>query len=648
MSRVTRVPALPSPTKDNLLDVAKALKSMLDVREGLAGDPLDANVTFRDLADAGVVAVNQGFSGGGGSKLVMPPWSEPDGYDPTQDFTIPPKPTGFTAVSGFSSIYLEWDGAPIRNLGYTEIWRSSDNVIGNAVRIGTTLANTFADAVGKTSQVYYYWIRFVSVADVSGPYNSTDGTMSGTGLIGGVDLSPLIITADKIASGAIDLGGNKITGLLANANMAVIADPTKIADSLIGNSKLADLAVDAAKLADSAVTATKIANLAVGTAAIQTGAITTALIANAAIGSAQIANAAITSAKIADLAVGSAAIQNAAITNAKIADLAADKITAGSLTAAIGVTTGRISGGVNTTYTPGTSNFGTGFYLGLDSSVFKFYVGSFSNNMLWNGSQLSIKGTISATGATFQGLTVTDSSGNILLSSGGVTSTALAGAGLGSLAYQSSVSSGQVSGLGNFATLSQITAANISTYIAAAAIGGAYIGTAAIGTANIQDAAITNAKVASASIDSAKIADAAITTAKIGDASVSTLKIANQAVTFPQSVYTNAFTDGTSEIDVQTLWVSATGSPALIIFGAHVYSSTHENLYFRLTRDGSTIFQVGPGPDYNKKVRGEGMETATIIDNPGAGSHVYKLYVGSSGAYVSSQSRCISYVEVKR
>lgn len=773
MSRETKVPALPSPTATNLLDVAKAVKQVIDVREGLTGDPLDANVTFRDLINSGLAqqSSSSGGTGGGSVTPVVPPGN--NGYDPNTDLTTPPAPSGLAITSGMTSIYLEWTGAQFRNPGYTEIWRSSTNVLGNAVLIGSTITNTYADPVGKTSQSYYYWIRFVSVANVTGPYNSATGTLGATGLVGGVDLSPLIITADKIATGAIDLSGSKITGLLqnanmavisdptkiadalisntklaagavtaakiadgsidlggtkiagllANANMAVITDPTKIADSLIGNSKLANLAVDAAKLADSSVTATKIANLAVGTAAIQTGAITTALIANAAVGSAQIANAAITnakigvaavgtaniqdaaitnalianaaigsaqiidaaitSAKIANLAVGSAAIQNLAVTNAKIGDVTADKITAGSLTAAIGITTGYVAGGITPgAFAPGSANFGTGFFLGNYSGTYQFYIGSFSQNLLWNGTNLSVTGNINATSGSFRNITIYDSSNNVILSSGGINTSLL---GLGSLAYQNSVSTGQVTGLGSLATqnsvnwntqiinipsfggfayLDTITSANISTYIQAAAIGTAYIANAAIttakianlavGSAQIADLAVTSAKIQDATISSAKIQDAAITNAKIGDLQVSTLKIGDNAVTVPVSAYTRAKLGyAISEFACQSLTVNATGAPALLIFAAQIYSATSENLFIRLDRirgaTRTTIFQAGPGPAYDEKIIGENMATGTAIDQPAAGTVTYELIVGNTvGSYTSATSRAITYLEVKK
>lgn len=635
MSRETLVAQIPDVRDDNVTDVLRAIKNVLQVREGHLGDALDQNVTLRDLKDLKIVQSGTTALTNGTKVPVIITGRLPDGYDPTTDYTTPPAPTGLTITSGMTSIYLTWDGAPIRNNSYTEIWRASVDVLGTAVRIATTATNVFADPVGKTSQTYYYWIRFVTEANVTGPYNQTAGTIGGTGLVGGVDLSPLIITADKIASGAIDLGGAKVTGLLANANMAVITDPTKIADSLIGNTKLADLAVDAAKLANSSVTATKIANLAVGTAAIQTGAITTALIANAAIGSAQIADAAITSAKIANLAVGNAAIQNGAITNAKIGDLAADKITAGNLTAAIGITTGYIAGGVTPgLYPPGHPFFGTGFFLGLNSSVNKFYVGSYAKNILWDGSNLSVTGTISASSATFQGLTITDNSGNVLLSSGGIPYTVVSGlgslatqnsvsassvSGLGTLATQNSVSSSQVSGLGALATqnsvffgstvkfpdgstantgdfvsrLSQITSGNVSTFIAGAAIGEAYIG-------NLSAAKITSGTIAADRLDSTIITGkvANLTSAQISDAQITTLKLGGEAVTVPrfaEQVSTGVNLNGSWSSDICSVSYTVSGlggaetARVVVIAVTQAYptNNTITDLLFGIFADGT-------------------------------------------------------------
>lgn len=175
----TRVPAIPAPTAGNLLQVSQAVKGVLDVREGLIGDPLDANVTFRDLVDAGIAATKPGFNGNVATVPVLPAWSGPDGYDPTADMSTPEKPTGVTATGLFAVVQIQWDTPLYRNHSYAEIWRAETNAIGNAVLIGSTSANFFADSIG-TSATRYYWVRFVSQANATGPYQGVNGVAATT------------------------------------------------------------------------------------------------------------------------------------------------------------------------------------------------------------------------------------------------------------------------------------------------------------------------------------------------------------------------------------------------------------------------------------------------------------------------------------
>lgn len=178
----TRVPAIPLPTPANLLDVSKAIKNIIDVREGYIGDPLDQNVTYRDLVEAGAMVERGSWNKNSGVSPVVPPWYESDGYDPTADLTAPPAPTGFTATGGLAVVLLKWDALPAgyRNHAYAEVWRATTNAIGNAVLIGTSATRFYTDSVGSGA-TNYYWIRFVSQADVKGPYNSTNGVSGTTG-----------------------------------------------------------------------------------------------------------------------------------------------------------------------------------------------------------------------------------------------------------------------------------------------------------------------------------------------------------------------------------------------------------------------------------------------------------------------------------
>lgn len=62
MSTETKIPSIPAVTQTNLTEVARAVKGILDVREGRVGDKLDANVTFRDLVDVGIARIASGAS----------------------------------------------------------------------------------------------------------------------------------------------------------------------------------------------------------------------------------------------------------------------------------------------------------------------------------------------------------------------------------------------------------------------------------------------------------------------------------------------------------------------------------------------------------------------------------------------------------
>lgn len=490
--RETKVPAIPAIRDDNVKEVLAAIKATLEVREGYIGDPLDQLVTMRELvalnvAETGVpgATTQEGRPLPVGPVLVAPSLD----YNPATDFTTPPRPTGLRASGGFASVFLEWDGAPYKNPGYTEIWRSQFDVLGSAVMVGTTVANVYADPV-TVPTTYYYWVRFVSVSAVIGPYNSTSGTPA-TVALNVAELLPALQNEINNSQLFVDLGtrisvaetgintlqqitsssASQITTLssVVGSNQSAIQIQSKVTDGLSAQYTVkidVNGHVSGFGLASSAVNGTPTSAFIVRADRF---AITGANDTSDPLGTLNPTNVpfvVLTTPTViggitypAGVWIKTAFIADATISSAKIASLTADKITTGTLTAAISVTTGRISGGVNTSFSPGSSNFGTGYFLGNSGSTNQFYVGSFANHMLWNGTQLTVKGTVAATNATFQGLTVTDANGNVLLSSGGVTSTALAGA-----------------GLGNFAYANQITGVNISTYIAAGAISNAYIG----------------------------------------------------------------------------------------------------------------------------------------------------------------------------
>lgn len=173
----TKVPAIPPVTDGNATQALRQVKHLLDVREGRLGDLMDANVTFRDLVKTGL-AVKPSWSSP--SFPVAPPNIYSDGYNPATDYTPPAAATNLTATGGIGLVILQWDTPNYRNHSYAEIWRAETNVLGNAVLIATSDTRFYTDSIGS-SATRYYWVRFVSVANVTGPYQGTSGVVGTTG-----------------------------------------------------------------------------------------------------------------------------------------------------------------------------------------------------------------------------------------------------------------------------------------------------------------------------------------------------------------------------------------------------------------------------------------------------------------------------------
>lgn len=213
-------------------------------------------------------------------------------------------------------------------------------------------------------------------------------------------------------------------------------------------------------------------------------------------------------------------------------------------------------------------------------------------------------------------------------------------------------------GQGAFATLSQITSTNITTFIEGAAIDTAFIKEAAIETALIDDAAITEAKIDNlavttakiddAAITTAKIEDAAITTAKIGLAQVDTLELAGQAVTIPSGDYTGGTITPSGETTIQQVTFTSTGAEVFINFTCicesfAVSGTSYTDL--RLYRDTTLIQNFG---QMAKMPYGNAMPLAVSIkDEPSAGAHTYYMKVGSYTG-VRFKARSMTALEVKR
>jgi hypothetical protein len=172
----TKVPSVPQPTGDNADYCLSNVKMLLDVREGRAGDRLDKNVTFRELATLGVVVDPTGSvsaSTNAARAANLPVTSGTvvtGGYDPVLDLTSPPSPGNLVATSGIGVVFLGWDQPTYPNHSFAEVWRSEIDDIGSATLVGQSNSQNFLDRPTSVQVRYFYWVRFVSQANVKGPY----------------------------------------------------------------------------------------------------------------------------------------------------------------------------------------------------------------------------------------------------------------------------------------------------------------------------------------------------------------------------------------------------------------------------------------------------------------------------------------------
>ncbi|MDP2346711.1 MAG: hypothetical protein Q8N34_03185 [Gammaproteobacteria bacterium] len=159
-----------------------------NVEEGLRGKgekfKLDKKPSYRDLVKLGLVVPQSNASG---LKYIGPPvdgFKPGNGSDPDSDYSRPPAPENVTAVGGFTSIFVAWDdplaSGAIPFFSHAEVYRSATDDLGTAVLTGTTIASFYADTVGS-GQTFYYWVRFVKNVNgtvIYGPYNATAGTVA--------------------------------------------------------------------------------------------------------------------------------------------------------------------------------------------------------------------------------------------------------------------------------------------------------------------------------------------------------------------------------------------------------------------------------------------------------------------------------------
>ena len=130
-------------------------------------------------------AVSTGLSGTGGVDATQVIQIVNENFPSiSEDFSTPPAPTGVKVTGGFSGIFIDWDQPQWTSpkFAHAEIYRSNSSSFNYAIPVGTAIVNTFMDTppYSGMGHTYYYWVRFISTANVPGPFNAVAGTSGST------------------------------------------------------------------------------------------------------------------------------------------------------------------------------------------------------------------------------------------------------------------------------------------------------------------------------------------------------------------------------------------------------------------------------------------------------------------------------------
>lgn len=148
----------------------QGLTENMQILTGQKGDRLDKALTLREAANLGMLNLRRTAGG-----AVVPELPPANNIDPEWSGVQPPHAPVNVSVSGaFHTIVLTWDAPTYWGHAFAEVWRAGDDNLSHAVRVGTTLANVYADAVGKEFSAFY-WVRFVNKNAMEGPYQGTEG-----------------------------------------------------------------------------------------------------------------------------------------------------------------------------------------------------------------------------------------------------------------------------------------------------------------------------------------------------------------------------------------------------------------------------------------------------------------------------------------
>ncbi|AOR58819.1 phage tail tip fiber protein [Pectobacterium parmentieri] len=152
-----------------------AVLENVETLTGQRGDGRNRAVTYGDLATLGLANLRQL----GGGKVALTHGNGSGGSNAGGGVQKPSKPTNFKATGGFAYVLLEWDMPNYRGRSLTEIYRSPEDNLANAVLIASSAAGVYGDPVDPDWKGYY-WIRHVNSLGDPGPFNDSKGTFAQT------------------------------------------------------------------------------------------------------------------------------------------------------------------------------------------------------------------------------------------------------------------------------------------------------------------------------------------------------------------------------------------------------------------------------------------------------------------------------------
>ncbi|NKI73540.1 DUF1983 domain-containing protein [Dickeya sp. CFBP 2040] len=152
-----------------------AVAENIETLTGQRGDGRNRAVTYGDLAGLGLANLRQV----GGGKVALSPSNGTGGSGSGGSVQKPTKPMNFKATGGFAYVLLEWDMPNYRGRSLTEIYRSPDDNLADAVLIASSAAGVYGDPVDPDWRGYY-WIRHVNSEGEPGPFNDSKGTYAQT------------------------------------------------------------------------------------------------------------------------------------------------------------------------------------------------------------------------------------------------------------------------------------------------------------------------------------------------------------------------------------------------------------------------------------------------------------------------------------